>query len=298
MKVDVKKVDPTRRELNFEVSKERVAKKLEEIMNEISKGAKIKGFRPGKAPRNIIESQYGNLAKEEVLKKLIPEVYQEALEKEKLMPIDMPDIVDVAFKDGKITFKASMDIRPDVTVKDYKGIQVKRKSAQVNDEDIQKTLEYFKQGQGKEKEEIKIDDTFANGLGFPNLEELKKSLRRQLELDKERQTRVDLENQIVDAVLKKVKLVVPQSLVKKQVEHRILEVKERLKKQGMSDADITKKEEDIRNDLKVSVEKDIRVYLALEKIAEEEKIEVKPGENLPAKVVEFLLKEAKWEEEK
>ncbi|MBF0478602.1 MAG: hypothetical protein HQL26_03880 [Candidatus Omnitrophica bacterium] len=298
MKVEVKKVDPTRRELNFEISKERVAKKMQEIYDDLAKAAKIKGFRQGKAPRNILESQYGNLAKEEVLKKLIPEVYQEAIENEKLIPIDMPDIEDVAFNDGKISFKASLDIRPEVTVKDYKGVKVTRKSAQVSDEDIQKTLEYFKQGQGKEKEEVVFDDSFANGLGFPNLEELKKSLRRQLELDKERQSRTDLENQVIEAVMKKAKLVVPQGLVKKQVERRAAEVKERLKKQGMSDTDIKKKEEDVLNDLKSAVEKDIRVYLTLEKIAEEEKIEVKQGENLPAKVVEFLLKEAKWEEAK
>ena len=298
MKVEVKKVDALRRELKFEIPKDRVSKKLNEVYEEISKVAKIKGFRPGKAPRQMVEQHHSQLAHEEVLKKIIPEVYQEGLQKEKIEPIDMPEIADVNFKDGMITFTAKLDIKPEVNIdsNDYKGIKVQRKSSQVTEDEINKTLEIFKKGQGDK--EVVLDDAFARGLGYPSLEEFKKTLTRQMEMDKDQQNRLDLENQIVEAIFKKVKLSVPQSLVNKQIERRIHDHAHRLKHQGVSDEEIKKREEAWRGELKEPVEKDVKVYFIFAKIAALEKFELKEGENLPAKVMEFLLKEAKWEEAK
>src|SRR3990167_1215738 len=248
MKVAVKKIDALKRELKFEVPKERVSKKIDEVYEEIGKVAKIKGYRPGKAPRSVVETHHGSLAREETLKKLIPEVYREAIQQEKIDPLDLPEIMDVEFKDGIIRFTATVDIKPEVTVKDYKQISVKRKSSVVTEEEINKMLEYFKQSHGDAKgvEKVAVDDAFARGLGYPNLEDLKKALTRQMEIDKDRQNRIDVENQIVEALLKSAKLTVPQSLVKKQLEHRVEETKHRLKQQGLNDEEIKKREEDIR----------------------------------------------------
>ena len=144
MKIEVKKIDATKRELKFEIPKDRVTKTMEEIYAEVGKGAKIKGFRPGKAPRHLVEAHYGKLVQEETIKKIIPEVYHEGIEKENISPIDLPEIEDVHFKDGVISFKARLDIRPEVKIKDYKGIKITRKDSQVTDEEINKTLEFFK----------------------------------------------------------------------------------------------------------------------------------------------------------
>ena len=297
MKVEVKKVDAVVRELRFEVPKDRVAKTFEEVYEELGKRVKVKGFREGKVPRNVIEAQHGKAAKEEVIRSLIPRVYQEALVKESLSPVDHPEINDVAIKDGVLTFAARLEIKPDIKIKDYTGLKVTRKSSQVTDEEMNKTLEMFKksyeEGQ-KEKKDIAVDDTFARGLGFPNLEEFKKSLARQMEMEKDRQNRWDVENQIITALLEKTKFAVPSSVVNRQLENRLNDVQRRLKSQGMNDADIKKKQDEILAALKEEVEKDVKVYFLLDKIAELEKIEVKEGENLPAKVMEFLLKEAQW----
>ena len=64
MKVTVKKVDALKREMKFEVPKERVTKKLEEVYEELGKVAKVKGFRSGKAPRNVLEKEHSALAQE------------------------------------------------------------------------------------------------------------------------------------------------------------------------------------------------------------------------------------------
>ena len=295
MKIEVKKVDDLRRELRFEIPKERVSKKLNDVYEDIGKVAKIKGYRPGKAPRHVLEMHHSKLAQQETIEKLIPEVYQEGIAKEKIVPMDMPEIHDVTFEGGVVRFTAKLDIRPEIKVKDYKGIKVVRKSSQVTDEEVEKTLEYFKKGQGDDKS-VSLDDSFARGLGYPSLADFKKFITRQLEMDKDRQNHVDVENQIVEHLLKNTKFAVPHSLIHRQVHRRMEEVQKRLKSQGMSDEDIKKREDELHKDLEKSVEKDIRVYLIFEKITELEGMTFKEGESMPHKVMELLLKEAKWEE--
>lgn len=294
----MKKVDALKRELRFEVPKDRVSKTMEEIYGEVAKVAKVKGFRQGKVPRNILVSTHGKAVQEETIKKLIPEVYHEGLTKENIDPIDLPEIGDVNLKDGMLTFTATLDIRPEVKVKNYKGIKVQRKSSKVTEEDINKTLEVFKKGQGTEGKEVSIDDAFARGLGFPNLEEFKGALTRQLEMDKDRQSRADVEQQIVDVLLKDAKFIVPQSLLKKQMDYRIHDARKHYKSHGMPDEEIQKKEGELREQLKDAVERDVRVYMLFQEIAKEENIAAAQGENVMMKVMEFLLKEADWQESK
>ena len=296
MKVEVKKIDATCRELKFEISRERVSKKMNEVYEEIGKVAKIKGFRPGKAPRQLIQTQHADLAQKETLKKLIPEIYQEGLEQEKINPVDLPEIHDVSFKDGVIFFTAKLDIRPEVKLKNYKGIYIKRKKSMVSDEEISKTLEFLKKGQGDK--EVTFDDAFARGLGYPSLEDFKSSLRRQMEMDRDRQNRMDVENQVVEYLLKEASVPVPQSVLNRQLEHRLEEARKRLHSQGMSESDIKKKEDEMRKDLRPLAEKDLKIYLIMDEIAKLENISVSEGENLFNKVMELLLREANWEEAK
>jgi len=293
MDVEIKKVDATQRELQFTIPRQRVLDKMEEVYKDIGKVAKVKGFRKGKIPRKVLESQFADTAREEVVKKLIPEVYQEGINQEQLQPIEMPSIDDVKFHEGEITFKAIFNIKPEVKIKDYKGIKLARKNSEATEEDINKTLDYFKQSQSKNKE-VPIDDDFAKGLGFPNMEEFRKTLSRQIAMDKDKQNRLDLENQIAETLLKKCKLSISQSLVDKQARHRLQEEKEKMKKQGIGQELIQKQEETLAKELPPKVEREIKIYLILDKIAELESITVAENENLAAKVIEFLFKEAEW----
>ena len=84
----------------------------------------------------------------------------------------------------------------------------------------------------------------------------------------------------------------------KQLEYRLSELKRRMVSQGLPAEEIQKKENEMTKELKGPVEKDVKLFLIFDKIADLEKITVKEGENLPAKVMEFLMKEAQWKDEK
>ena len=297
MKVEVKKVDALKREMKFEVSREKVTAAMDAVYNEIGKHAKIKGFRPGKVPRHILVNSHGQLAKDETIKKIIPQAYHDGVNQHQLNPIDLPEISEVDLKDGILTFKATLDIRPEVQISKYKGINVERKKSEVTEEEVQKTLEFFKKG--RTDQEVTIDDNFAKGMGFPSLEEFKKALKHQLSADKDRNNRMDVENQIVEELIKNAKLIVPQSLVKRQLHHRLTESLRRLKAQGLNDEDLKKKEDELRIQLEPMVEREVKIYLILEEIGKLENITTAdPNESVPAKVIEFLMKEANWQDAK
>ncbi len=297
MKVEVKKVDATKREIKFEIPKDRVIKRLDEVYSDIAKAVKIRGFRPGKAPRHIIEKEHGKLAQEKMMESLIPEAYQEAITQESLAPIDFPEISDVQYKEGILSFKASLDIQPEFTVQDYKGIKVSKKSTTVTDEEIQKTLDFFKTAQGKEKEAT-LDDEFAKGLGYASLEELKTSFKRQMELEKDRQNRFDVENQIVEFLVKHTKLVVPKTTIQRHLDRLTHDARKRLEEQKLKPEELEKRLGEFVKTMTPNAERDVKAYFILEKIAEQEKMSLEQGENVFQKVIGFLLKEAQWEEAK
>lgn len=299
MKVEVKKIDALSRELTFKVPRDRVDQKFDEVYKTIGRNASIKGFRKGKAPRKMLEKVHGDLAREEMLKGLIPEIYQQGVVEQELDPIDLPEISGVDLKEDGLSFKATLDIKPTVTIKEYKGLKLKKVSTNVTDKDVEKTLEVFKQTPGKDKDQkVEMDDAFAQKMGFKTLDEFKEALKKQLAFDKQRQASVEEEEQIVEKLLKNVKMDVPQSLVKRQVYSRMEHMVKMMSQQGMKEDEIKGKLEESKKELEQAAEKDVRVFLALQEIAKIEKIDVQEGEHLAQKVMTFLRNEANWEAKK
>jgi len=294
MKTTLKKIDACKREMTVDLPKETVEKKFDEIYKQIQKNAHIKGYRPGMAPMQMVQAQHSKLAREEVIKDLIPNSYREAIEQEKLMPVDLPQVTDVSFKDGGFSFKAAFEVVPEVKIKKYKALEVKRKQASVTDEDVNKSLEFLHQSKGLDKK-APIDDSFAKGLGYVDLKELKETIKKQLDLTKSQQARVDMENQIVKQLLKNSELHVPQSASQKQLNYLIQEAKQRMTMQGVKKEEIESKEKELREQLKQTAVDDVKVYFILDKIAELENIKVEKPEQKASRVIEFLLKEAKWQ---
>jgi len=131
---------------DIEVSRETVEKAFEEVYAEIVKAANIPGFRAGKAPLDMVKKHYASHAKEEVLKRIVPESYGEALREHKIHPIGMPEITDIIFEDGKpLSFKAKVETHPVFKLKDYKGIKIEKKKLVVKDEDVASALQNLRE---------------------------------------------------------------------------------------------------------------------------------------------------------
>ena len=104
MKTAVKKLDSGKHEISIEIGGEVVKNKFDEVFKAIAKEAKVPGFRPGNAPRDILEKNFSAAAHEQVLKELIPDLYNQAIEKEKFDAIDLPEISEVKLDRSSISF--------------------------------------------------------------------------------------------------------------------------------------------------------------------------------------------------
>jgi len=130
-----------KRAIEVEVSADAVEGKFEEIYKEIGKAAEIPGFRKGKAPRDIVEKKYSSTASEEVLKDLVSASYEDAIRQLKIVPVDLPQILDVKLvRNQPLSYRAEVDIRPEVKLKKCKGLKIRKSKVKVEDADVEKSL--------------------------------------------------------------------------------------------------------------------------------------------------------------
>lgn len=288
VKSQVKKIDATKVELNIEIPKEIVEKEFDEVYIKIGESAKIPGFRPGKAPRNILEKHHSRLAQDEVIKNLIPRAYEDSVKNENLNVVELPQITDVKLDSNTLSFKATVEVRPEIKVENYKGIKIKYKKPNVTQEEVDKTVNELKDLRKADT----IDDKFARGLGYNTAGGMRLSIERQLFVQKESDLKYQLQGQILADILHRAHFQIPQSLVERRLEELIRSAKVRMGIQGVAKEEISSKEDELRKRLRPEAEEQIKTFLVLEEIAKKEKIAEE--EHLTERVIEFLLSEAEW----
>jgi trigger factor len=149
-KAKLKKIEDCTTLLEIEVQKTDIDKAFDEVYVEITKVANIPGFRQGKAPVEMVKKHYAKDAREEVLKRLIPESYKSALSEHSVRPIGLPEITDVKFEEAMLlSFKAKIDTRPNFKLKDYKGIKIEKKKMVITDADVDKMLDNLREMNAK-----------------------------------------------------------------------------------------------------------------------------------------------------
>ncbi len=141
MKVVVNELEGCKRGLEVEVPSEQVVEEVERSFKEYSRHARVPGFRQGKIPIDIVRRRFGKEVRDEVIGRMVRELSLKALEEKKLEPVTDPVLDEVNYEDGRpLTFKATFEVRPVVSVSDYHGIQVEITRRQVTDEMIEASV--------------------------------------------------------------------------------------------------------------------------------------------------------------
>ena len=123
MKINIKEENTWKRVLEIEIPKESVENEFESVYKKYQSFSQISGFRPGKAPKDLVKEHYKEQIDKEVLENLLPKAYDEAIQKNNLLPITLPRLSEIEFAQGTpLKFKAEIEIRPEVEPKDYKGL--------------------------------------------------------------------------------------------------------------------------------------------------------------------------------
>lgn len=136
MIVTTETVSGISRRLNVTVPASRIDEQFEARLKKAAKNVKINGFRPGKVPMSRIRSDYGPGIRQDVINDMIRDTVFEAIQQEKINAVGMPNIEKVDLTKDGLVYEATVEVYPEVNVKDLKDLSVTRKTSEVNDEDV------------------------------------------------------------------------------------------------------------------------------------------------------------------
>jgi trigger factor len=141
MKVNVEDISSIKKKVHVEVPEDRVAQEIDSFYEELKKKAKIKGFRPGKAPRTILERYFKDYAKGEVLQRLIQDTFPKALSEVSFSPVAPPAFDPQELEGGKpFRYAAIVEVKPQIKIEDYTGLNLEGKKEEVRDEELEERL--------------------------------------------------------------------------------------------------------------------------------------------------------------
>ena len=143
MKSTIEDISTVKKKLHIQVTPDAIAQEMVKALADVAKNAKIPGFRPGKAPKAVVERHYATEIQSEVMNKLITASYLQALQEHKLNPVEVPSITNISpfAKGAPLNFTAIVEVRPNIELGVYDGIEVKEEAVTVTDEEVNQTID-------------------------------------------------------------------------------------------------------------------------------------------------------------
>ena len=371
--IKMEEISLVKKKLSFEIPWNEVKEELDAVYRDLGKKAKIKGFRPGKVPRKVLESHFKDHAEEETITNIINKFYWQALEDKGIMALSRPDITQDGFKENtNFTFTVSFETEPDFEPKGYDGIELEKEKIQITESDLENRLKEIRQmfatmeevkdnrpatmgdyvtidfagsldGEShqelkadnhllelgskgfipgfeeqlvgmknseikainvkfpedyhekkfagkdviftvtikdiKEKKLPEIDENFIKNFDkYNSLDELNNDVRKALEQDCQRLTETNLQNKIMEIILKENDFEVPPSLIEKQIFYMMADTQKRMTSAGMDENSAMELSFKMHDKFKEEAEKVVKTFLLLKKIAEKEAIQVEEAD--------------------
>jgi trigger factor len=144
--VKIEDISSVKKKLSFEIPWADVKNELDVVYRKVGKTAKVKGFRPGKIPRAILEKYYRGEAEEETVSSLVNRYYWETLQEKEIPAVTQPKIEQKGIEQDKdFSFSAVVEVEPVIDPKDYVGLELQKEDPAVTDEDLQARLQEIRQ---------------------------------------------------------------------------------------------------------------------------------------------------------
>jgi trigger factor len=369
MQVTIETVNPVTKKVSIEIPAERVDAEIEKAYTGIQKKAKMQGFRPGKAPMQLIRRTYSDAMRDEVMRRFYEQTLFKALDEHKIEPIDSPTIEsDILEQGAPFKYSALVEIMPEILLNEYTGFAVSKEKFALNPDNIEGeikrmqenmaqltplaedaaveaghtvSIDYtysvegfplenssaedaeFEVGTGKmlpgfeeqlvgmkcgDQKEIRItlpedyrnkdaagkdgvfqvtvkeikskelpelDDEFAKQFGeYETMDQLRAKMGEYLEKQESERIENELKERVIQELIRKNPLDVPQSMVKRQLDHMLENLKNRLKGQHMSIDMMGLDDDGFRVRFRDSAEDKVKGGLLLMALVEKENITV------------------------
>lgn len=145
MQITIEDISPVEKRVDFEVPWTDVAPKLDKAYNDLRREVKLKGFRPGKVPRALVEKLYHHKVESDVAKELVEATIRQAIADKQIQPVAPLEVNDYEITAGApFKFTAKVEVRSQVVPKDYAGLELKRRPVRVEEEQVNEALESYR----------------------------------------------------------------------------------------------------------------------------------------------------------
>lgn len=142
MKSNIKVLSGCKREIELEIDADEVMKEFNRITAQFSSQVKLRGFRPGKVPKDLIKQKFYSELKDSLINSLVPKALNSEFKAQNINPLGMPVVNGLHFKEGEpLHLKAQFDVWPEFELPAYKKIKVKQKKIDVSPKEIEHSLE-------------------------------------------------------------------------------------------------------------------------------------------------------------
>ncbi len=146
MKVDVDIVSPVRRKIRVELPADAVNREFAKVYEGIGQRAKIRGFRPGKAPRSVLQGLYGDEARGQVVSRLVEDSLGEIFRERSLQVVSRPEVEASELEEGKeFTFLALVEVKPEMRVGNYLGQEIDKVNLSVDEAHVEAALHHLQE---------------------------------------------------------------------------------------------------------------------------------------------------------
>jgi len=146
IQITTKKSDGVERLLEVQVPVEAVREAEEKTARRYATSVRLPGFRPGKAPPQLVKKRFKDAIRQQVIESLVQEAFQEVVDREQLKVASQPHVHDLKFNEGEpLTFELHVEVRPEITLGRTQGFRVARPAAQVTDEQVREQIEQMRE---------------------------------------------------------------------------------------------------------------------------------------------------------
>ncbi|MBD3363359.1 hypothetical protein GF362_06605 [Candidatus Dojkabacteria bacterium] len=277
--------------IEVKIDKNLFNKEKTKTLQVLAKDVDLKGFRPGKAPQNVIETKLGPKLYEETLNNILPQVTYEIITELEMEPISRVDYKVTKYEpETGLEFEASFTAFPEIKIGNLKKIKVEKEETKITSEDIQKVIDnMFKDYQEKnEKQKDKIskpNDEWVKKLGMENinnLEELKEQIKLTLENQRKVLNQEKYTKQILEKAIELSNIKAPKQLVDAELDLREKDYSKRIEDLGLKIEDFLKSQnttmEKLKKDWREETENKIKIELLLIQAIKDNKFKVSEEE--------------------
>jgi len=140
-------ISPVKKSIEVEIPADLITSEAQRVTNEFSRQAKIPGFRPGKVPASVVRNRFAKDIQEEVMSRLLPRTFREAIADKGLEPVGDPHLehLDPFIEGAPVKYKAEFEVKPQIDLGEYRGLSIDEHKVEVPDADVDAMIERLRE---------------------------------------------------------------------------------------------------------------------------------------------------------